>query len=110
MRTQAEFERYLEERGDEIDNRAYQLAVTLCKTNADLDDEAVLPWNMEIIGAINEAVEGILQGHGISTCWPYSQDETPCYLTGSCSTPNCPLKRAQSVQPDADMEGTGNEL
>lgn len=97
MRTQPEFERYLEDRGDEIDNLSYQLAVTLCKTDATLADEAVLPWNMEIIGAINDAVEDILKEHGLSSCWPYHENDVPCYLTDTCFAGNCPFKNGDAV-------------
>lgn len=107
MSERPNFEDYLVSRTDLIDNLSYQLAVTFCKTDVNLADEAVLPWNMEIIGAINEAVEGILQEHGLSTCWPYNEDEIPCFLTASCSTKDCPLKRGESVQTDTDSEGTG---
>lgn len=109
MCTQPEFEDYLEKRNDIIDNLSYQLAVTFCKIDTGLADEDVLPWDMAVIGAINEAVEGILHAHGSSTCWPYNDNDIPCFLTDSCTTKGCPLKISEPVQLDTDMEGTKNE-
>lgn len=97
-----EFEDYLISRGDLIDNSAYQLAVAFCKTDVNLADEYVLPWNMEIIGAINDAVQGILKDDGLLGCWPYNEDETPCYLADSCSKKGCPFKRGR----DENLEVT----
>ena len=97
-----EFEDYLISRGDLVDNLAYQLAVAFCKTDLSLNDEEVLPWNMEIIGAINEAVQGILKDCNFVGCWPYNEDETPCYLTDSCDKEGCPFKRG----PDKNLEET----
>lgn len=92
MNGHQKFEDYLASRGDLIDNLSYQLAVTFCKTDSNLADEDALPWNMEIIGAINDAVEGILKEHSLVSCWPYNEDETPCYLTDSCTKKDCPFK------------------
>lgn len=106
MNQKPNFESYLVERNDEIDNLSYQLAVTLCKTDVNRADEDVLPWDMEIIGAINEAVQGILAAHGLPTCWPYHEDDKPCYLTNTCGVVNCPYKQERSIQANSEVEGT----
>lgn len=46
MACKNDFERYLECKGDEIDNAAYALAVALLRTHPDQTDEEVLPWDM----------------------------------------------------------------
>lgn len=43
------------ERNDEIDNAAYDFILTLTEKSAE-----ELPWNMEIIGAVTEAVKELL--------------------------------------------------
>lgn len=45
MACKNDFERYLECKGDEIDNAAYALAVALLRTHPDQTDEEVLPWD-----------------------------------------------------------------
>lgn len=51
MACKNDFERYLECKGDEIDNAAYALAVALLRTHPDQTDEEVLPWDMATIAA-----------------------------------------------------------
>jgi len=43
------------ERNDEIDNAVYELILTLTEKT---DDE--LPWNMEMIGTVTDAVKNLL--------------------------------------------------
>lgn len=87
-----QFENFLKERNDEIDHLSYQLAVTLLKQNPSDDDDVVLPWNMEIIGAINEAVLAILKERNKHGCWPYYENEIPCYMTNTCEVRGCLFK------------------
>ena len=42
-------------RNDEIDNAVYQVILTLIEK-----DENEFPWNMEIIGAVTDAIERVL--------------------------------------------------
>ena len=53
MACKNDFERYLECKGDEIDNAAYALAVALLRTHPDQTDEEVLPWDMAIIAPVS---------------------------------------------------------
>ena len=46
MACKNDFERYLECKGDEIDNAAYALAVALLRTHPDQTDEEVLHWDI----------------------------------------------------------------
>ena len=86
------FEDFLTERNDAIDNASYALAVTLLRLNPSLADEEILPWDMEIIGSINESVQRILEEHGHPVCWPYHEDAIPCYQTTACEKTDCLLK------------------
>lgn len=45
MTCKKDFERYLECKGDEIDNAAYALAVALLRTHPDQTNEEILPWD-----------------------------------------------------------------
>lgn len=87
------FEDVLIEKNDEIDNAAYNLAVALVRANNPGEAEAILPWDMSIIGEIVDAAEEILQKKGYKTCHPYYCDEgeISCPESGTCSNPNCPL-------------------
>ena len=71
MACKNDFERYLECKGDEIDNAAYALAVALLRTHPDQTDEEVLPWDMAIIAPIIESAQEELERSGKQTCWPY---------------------------------------
>ena len=71
MTCKKDFERYLECKGDEIDNAAYGLAVALLRTHPDQTDEEVLPWDMAIIAPIIESAQEELERSGKQTCWPY---------------------------------------
>ncbi len=61
MACKNDFERYLECKGDEIDNAAYALAVALLRTHPDQTDEEVLADNRRaIVEVITDAlVRGI---------------------------------------------------
>lgn len=100
MCTQPHFEKYLEEQGDIIDNLSYQLAVAFCRADDSRPDEDVLPWDMGIIGSINEAVQEILNEHGLPTCWPYRENDVPCYSTDSCNAIICPYKETKDQKEE----------
>lgn len=84
-----DFERYLECKGDEIDNAAYALAVALLRTHPDQTDEDVLPWDMSIIAPIIESAQEELERNGKQTCQPYYEEEVSCSRTGSCKNKLC---------------------
>ena len=94
MGNQRNFENFLAERNDELDNAAHGLALTMLSANGTPPDESVFPWNMEIIGAILESTDAILKEHGYHICWPYhGDDEIPCTSMNDCKHQDCPLKR-----------------
>ena len=86
-----EFEELLCSRNDIVDNAVYGMILDLTGKT-----EEELPWNMEIIGTVADAVEGALTDLGIPICRPFyvGEAETPCYLihgSGDCSCEQCPL-------------------
>lgn len=89
------FEEYLCDRNDLIDNTSYQLICSLTARNHHGDqreDIGTPDWNMEIIGKVNEAVEAVLLESVGHICHPFYCDGIPCYLTGDCSNPYCLFK------------------
>lgn len=84
-----DFERYLEYKGDEIDNAAYALAVALLRTHSDQKNEDVLPWDMSVIAPIVEAAQEKLKQMGRQTYWPYFEEALECHRTGSCKNKRC---------------------
>lgn len=88
-----DFESYLVNRNDEIDNSAFDLINAFVRMDRDTDIE----WNMEIISKIEEAVEDILASHCFGVCHPfYCGDETPCYQSDDCGNAECPFKNEVS--------------
>lgn len=86
------FDDFLVQRNDELDNGAYELALKmLCLENLP-NNETKFPWNMEIIGALLESTQNILEEHGYAVCWPYHEEDVPCYQTAACKKPDCLLK------------------
>lgn len=90
-----DFEDFLCDRNDEIDNAAYNLcAVLLGKDAKQLESE--FPWQMDIVGNITEDVVSILEDHGYPVCWPYYEDtesgQTPCCATDTCTVPKSECK------------------
>lgn len=87
------FEDYLCERNDTIDNAAYQLigVLTAEDPGASLEDDPATPnWDMAIIGEVVDAVKEIIIEKVGYTCHPFYCDEVPCYLTDD---KHCPLRR-----------------
>ena len=90
------FENYLCERNDTIDNAAYQLigVLTAEDPGASLEDDPATPnWDMAIIGEVVDAVKEIIIEKVGYTCHPFYCDEVPCYLTDECDIKHCPLRR-----------------
>ena len=86
------FDNFLTERNDELDNAAYELALKMLGLNNQPDRETAFPWNMEIIGAMLESAQDILEEHGYAACWPYYEDDVPCCQTAACKKTDCLLK------------------
>lgn len=91
MARKLDFERYLECKGDEIDNAAYNLAVALLRSHPEQTNEDVLPWDMSVIAPIVEAAQKELERLGKQTCWPYFEEARECYRIGSCKNKRCYL-------------------
>lgn len=82
------FEDYLCERNDTIDNAAYQLigVLTAEDPGASLEDDPATPnWDMAIIGEVVDAVKEIIIEKVGYTCHPFYCDEVPCYGAVSSS-------------------------
>lgn len=90
MACKNDFERYLECKGDEIDNAAYALAVALLRTHPDQTDEEVLPWDMAIIAPI---IESHKKNWSAAANRPvgliYYEEEAQCNRTRSCKNKRC---------------------
>lgn len=89
------FEAFLIERNDELDNITHELALLMLSANGVPLSESDFPWNMEIISAILESTKITLEDHGYLTCWPYNENDTPCFDTDSCRYESCPFKHGR---------------
>lgn len=99
----SQFEHFLMERNDELDNAAYDLALKMLDLDNQPDREKAFPWDMEIIGAMLESSQEILEEHGYAVCWPYHEDDVPCHQTATCKKAVCSLKER------LQKEGKSNE-
>lgn len=85
--TDAAFESYVCERGDEIDNAAHELLCILARSD--------LEWDIGMIRAVVEEAERALESRGIIACDPFwcgeHGERTPCYKTGDCGG-KCPFR------------------
>lgn len=90
------FDSYQIAKNDEIDNAAYALAVALLRSAPDWDNEAVMPWDIEIISKISEAAYMILCNEGYQPCHPYRIDGIPCSQSESCKSIQCYLKKEET--------------
>lgn len=97
------FDDFLVERNDELDNAAYELALKMLGLENLSDNETKFPWNMEIICAMLERTQSILEEHGYAVCWPYHEEDVPCYQTATCKKAGCLLKGCPQ------KEGESNE-
>lgn len=96
------FNDFLTERNDGLDNAAYGLALKMLSLDNQADSATAFPWNMEIIGSILESTEKILEAHGFAVCWPYHEDDVPCYQTSACNKKDCLLKGHPSKESEAN--------
>lgn len=99
----ADFEDFLIARNDILDNAAYDLALEMLQLKEQTDSESKFPWSMEIIGAILESTQEILQSHRYAVCWPYREEDVPCCQTASCTKHDCLLK---AVPKEDEMHET----
>lgn len=96
MGKEQDFEDFLVERNDELDNAAHGLALLMLSANGTPLAEDEFPWNMEIIGDILESTAGILKEKEHHICWPYhGDDNTPCYALDDCKHKCCPFRQQQ---------------
>lgn len=89
--TKENFEAFLLERNDAVDNAAYQFLLLLRQNEQSGEAETVLPWSMELIGELVEQAQSILHEASFPNCWPFYENEIPCMQTDSCKNPNCPF-------------------
>lgn len=99
----SQFEHFLVERNDELDNAAYDLALKMLDLDNQPNREKAFPWSMEIIGAMLESAQEILEEHGYAVCWPYHEDDVPCCQSATCKKTICSLKER------LQKEGESNE-
>ena len=90
-----EFDDFLCEKNDLIDNAAHALICSLVSHNTTCTEDC-LEWNMQHIGAVVMLVERYLAEQGMVCCHPFYEgdDEVPCYrCAGVCEKENCPFKQ-----------------
>ena len=101
------FEDYLCERNDTIDNAAYQLigVLTAEDPGASLEDDPATPnWDMAIIGEVVDAGKEIIIEKVGYTCHPFYCDEVPCYLTDECDNKHCTLRKSNVEDKEKSHE------
>lgn len=80
-----DFESYLIDKNDDIDNLAYALINAFIRKEGCLVEEK-LEWDMEIIGDVVEAVEDVLTSRCLGVCHPFYCDDVPCYQSDDCGS------------------------
>lgn len=83
------FKDYLLFKGDEIDNAAYALAIALLRISPEQSNEEIMPWDMAVIAPIIESAKTALEGAGKSVCWPYYENDIPCFKCKTCRNKHC---------------------
>ena len=87
---------FLCERKDILDNAAYDLMRQMLDLQAEGEDCVAFPWDMELIGELEDFITEMLAERGLTVCHPYYEDgentRTPCYLGQDCKKPTCPFK------------------
>ena len=83
-----DFDDYLCQREDDVDNAAYALLCAVA--NRQLD------WDLSIIRPLVEEVANILEDLEIGSCVPYYDDDgferRPCYEDEFVECANCPMR------------------
>jgi len=89
----SKFEDYMLEKNDRIDNAAQNLLNEMASAGIDWDEQ--VPWNMSVIGDIEDAVEEVLERHGIHHCHPYYEgdEEIECPDGKDCKRKDCPFRK-----------------
>jgi len=92
-----DFENYLCERNDLIDNAVYDVIRAMTASDINYDertDPAIPDWNMSAIGEIGDIAEAIILEKVGHTCHPYyTEDEVPCYLDEDCKNKYCVFRQ-----------------
>ncbi|RFZ77605.1 hypothetical protein DS742_17470 [Lacrimispora amygdalina] len=96
------FHTFLENRNDDLSNAAFSLLALLHQPSGDRDNPETpeFPWNMALIGPLLDTAEKILQDGSFSSCYPYYEEDIPCYRTNSCHNCDCVFRQTQPVQDD----------
>ena len=94
------FQTFLEVRNDDLSNAAFSLLNLLHQPSGDRNNPETpeFPWDMALIGPLLDAAENILQDKSFSSCYPYYEDEIPCYQTESCKHSDCVFRQSQTEQ------------
>ena len=87
------FEKFLCNKNDDIDNAAHYLLYVL-------SSDGEVEWDMEMIGDLVGCAEKILQEHSIAPCHPFWEGEkrTPCYLGEDCERKECLFRKARRIK------------
>lgn len=78
------FEDYMLEQNAKIDEAAYTLLSMLAISNYFERNAGVAMYPID-------AAEAALRDIGIDACYPYHENEVPCYRSASCGNKHCPF-------------------
>ena len=78
-----EFEDYMLEQNAKVDEAAQTLLSVLAISN--------IEWNAGVAMYPIDAAEAALRDVGIDACYPYHENEVPCYRSASCGNKHCPF-------------------
>lgn len=91
-RSAEQFDDFLCQKNDLIDNAAFQLLNALMARDASCSDEAI-EWDMRHIAPVIELVKKYAEEnlqHEVCHPW-FGDDEKSCFESGECSNPRCPF-------------------
>ena len=90
-----EFEDFLVNKNDRIDNAAFELINALVDPTEYDEEETAFDWNMEHIGEVVDMVSTYLEEVGFKVCRPYYEgdDRTPCFKCESCTNEACEMRK-----------------
>lgn len=87
-----QFESFLCSRNDRLSDLAYELGGAICRSKD-------VKYDMAWVGPIIDAVEAIMQSHGYDTCYPFYEEDCPCYEGGDCDKSRCAFA-AVALRPE----------
>ncbi len=76
-----QFESFLCARNSCLSDLAYELGNAICRKEVEYD----MAW----VGPIIDAAEAIMQSHGYDTCYPFYEENCPCYEGSDCDRSRC---------------------